>query len=398
MAKPVLDFPVFDSDSHYYEAEDAFIRHVPRQWQSRCMQWATVNGRKRLLVGGRVCNFIGNPSFDPIARPGSLDAFFRGKNTEGLEMTEMFGALAPIAEHPEYREREARLRVMDEQGIDAAFAFPTLGVGMQEALVDDVPALNVAFHAFNRWLLEDWGFGADGRIIGAPMICVSDPVAAVAEVEWCAENGARVLAMSTAAVPDGLGGFISPAWPTFDPVWDAIEAADLPVAFHIGAGITRYISTWEPAQTIEMFRSSTFLQTALHDRLVLDLMSALICHGLFDRHPSLRIASIENGASFVPVLFDHLNDTFGKMPQHFKEHPVETFKRHVWVSPFFEDDFVKTREVLGIDRVLFGSDWPHVEGLAEPLSFLEDVPEYTDDELRRVMSDNARDLLGGSVV
>ena len=66
-----LGFRPFDADNHYYEAEDAFIRHIDPSMAKRCMQWAEVNGKKRLLVGGKINKFIPNPTFDPIAAPGS---------------------------------------------------------------------------------------------------------------------------------------------------------------------------------------------------------------------------------------------------------------------------------------------------------------------------------------
>ena len=87
MARP--DFRAFDADNHYYEAEDAFTRHIHPSMAKRCMQWAEVDGKKRLLVGGRINRFIPNPSFDPIARPGSLEDYFRGRNTEGLDLATM---------------------------------------------------------------------------------------------------------------------------------------------------------------------------------------------------------------------------------------------------------------------------------------------------------------------
>ena len=63
----------FDADNHYYEAEDAFIRHVDKKMQGRCMRWAEVGGKKRLLVGGKINHFIPNPTFDPCAKPGALE-------------------------------------------------------------------------------------------------------------------------------------------------------------------------------------------------------------------------------------------------------------------------------------------------------------------------------------
>jgi hypothetical protein len=86
-----LDFAAFDADHHYYEAEDAFIRHVDRRMQPRCMQWATVGGKKRFMVGGKLNRFIPNASFDPVAKPGSLDEYFRGRNPQGKDIASLFG-------------------------------------------------------------------------------------------------------------------------------------------------------------------------------------------------------------------------------------------------------------------------------------------------------------------
>ena len=80
---PQLDYAAFDADNHYYEAEDAFIRHMPKALRKRGMQWAEIDGRKRLLVGGKINRFIPNPTFDPVAVPGCLDEFFRGRNPKG---------------------------------------------------------------------------------------------------------------------------------------------------------------------------------------------------------------------------------------------------------------------------------------------------------------------------
>jgi hypothetical protein len=57
-----IDYPAFDADNHYYEAEDAFTRHIEPKMQRRAMQWGVVNGRKSLLVAGKVNRFIPNPT------------------------------------------------------------------------------------------------------------------------------------------------------------------------------------------------------------------------------------------------------------------------------------------------------------------------------------------------
>ena len=177
-----LDFAIFDADNHYYEAEEAFTRHIDPRMKRRAIEWAMVDGRKTLLVAGKVNRFIPNPTFDPVAKPGCLEQYYRGHNPKNLSMRELFGQLEPI--HRAYRERDERLRVMDAQGIERSFLFPTLGVGMEEALRGDPEALCAAFHAFNAWLAEDWGFAWRERLYGAPMISLVDPAKAVAELEW----------------------------------------------------------------------------------------------------------------------------------------------------------------------------------------------------------------------
>jgi predicted TIM-barrel fold metal-dependent hydrolase len=389
-----VPFAAVDADNHYYESRDAFIRHIEPAMTKRCMQWATIDGRQRLLVGGKVNRFIPNPTWDPIARPGSLDAYFRGKNDKGEDVKTMFGALDPLAEHPEYQDRVERLKVMDAQGLDAAYFFPTLAVGMQQSLAHDLPALVAAFTAFNRWLDEDWGFAFDQRIYAAPVITLADPAAAVAEVEWCLARGARLLCMVPGPVPCGDGTTRSPAHPVYDPVWARIDEAGVTVGIHGGdGGMGDYIRQWEAFDEFQAFVSTPFRLVVMHERQISDTFAALICHGLFDRFPRLRLASIENGGSFVPKLLDELADVYGKMPQAFGRHPVEAFQEHVWVSPYYEDDIVEIAARIGTDHLLFGSDWPHAEGLAEPTMFVTDIPSFSDSEVRAIMRDNALALL-----
>ena len=75
---PVLDYAAFDADNHYYEALDAFTRHVPKAMQPRCVQWAEIEGRKHHLVGGKLARAVRNPTWNPIAKPGAIADFLRG--------------------------------------------------------------------------------------------------------------------------------------------------------------------------------------------------------------------------------------------------------------------------------------------------------------------------------
>jgi predicted TIM-barrel fold metal-dependent hydrolase len=381
-----LGYLPFDADNHYYEAEDAFTRHMDRRMAKRGVEWVELRGRKRILVGGKLDKFIPNPSFDPVSKPGALEEYFRGENPSGKTMAELFGDLEPI--RPEYRDRDARLRKLDEQGVGKALLFPTLGCGLEEPLRHDVEATHAVLGAFNRWLDETWGFAYQERLFAVPMLSLADPREAVAELEWVLGRGARLVYLRPAPVPKPSGS-ASLGDAEHDPFWARVSEAGVTVAFHTGdSGYGRYVKPWEGARSMEGFRGHAFGMATLPGRAVMDTFASLIVHGVFARHPNLRVASIENGSFWVPWLLHNLKKAHGQMGWAFAEPPLETFRRHVWVAPYFEDDARELADLIGVDHVLFGSDYPHAEGLARPLDYLKELKGFTPDEVRRIMRDN----------
>jgi predicted TIM-barrel fold metal-dependent hydrolase len=382
-----LPFLLFDADNHYYEAEDAFTRHIDPRMKKRCLDWAEVNGRKELLVAGKVNRFIPNATFDPVARPGCLDQYYRGNNPEGLSIRDAFGELEPI--RPEYRDRDQRLKVMDEQRIEKAIYFPTLGVGMEEALKEDAEAVHAAFEAFNRWLLDDWGFAYQERIYGAPYISLMDRERAIRELEWALSHDARFIVMRPSFVY-GKGGSRSPADPYFDPFWQIVNDEGVTIVYHGGdAGYGEYMADWGEGGAIQSFGTSPMRSIVLSHKPPFDLMAALISHRLFERFPNLRMASIEMGAFWVAWLLQSLERTYGQTPQYFPENPIDTFLRHIWIAPFHEDSLLELKNLLGAENMLLGSDWPHAEGLADPTEFVNELEGFDDAEIKSVMRDNA---------
>ena len=99
-----LDFQPFDADNHYYESLDAFTRHVPKQMQARCVQWAEIGGHKHHIVGGKLAHAVKNPTWNPIAKPGAISAFLRG-NPEGTNMMAALREREPLPRllHPQRR-------------------------------------------------------------------------------------------------------------------------------------------------------------------------------------------------------------------------------------------------------------------------------------------------------
>ena len=101
-----------------------------------------------------------------------------------------------------------------------------------------------------------------------------------------------------------------------------------------------------------------------------------VCHGALSRFPELKVAVIENGSAWLVPLLDELADIYKKMPRGV---PRATRSRsssdRIHISPFWEDDLGELAELIGVDRVLFGSDYPHPEGLAEPASYVDELTE-----------------------
>jgi predicted TIM-barrel fold metal-dependent hydrolase len=389
-----LGFPVFDADNHYYEALDAFTRHLPKEYARRGVFWIEMNGKPRLMAGKQLWRFIPNPTFDPIAQPGSLDAYFRGINPKGQDVREAFGNLDALADHPEYQNRDARIAVMDEQGVEATIMFPTLGVGAEEALRHDVDALYAVFHAFNLWVDEDWGYNHLDRIYSAAMISLLDERKALEELDFVLERGARVICLRAGPLLTASGGR-SPADPIYDPFYAKVAEAGAVVGIHSGdAGYDRYATDWGASQEMEAFRADPFKRMLLNNRPIYDTVSAFLAHGLFHRHPTLKVATIESGSSWLPEVVKALKKTHSQIPQLFPGDPFEQLHRNLWVSPFFEDDIRGLADLIGVDKILMGSDWPHAEGLPAPTDYIKDLDGFSDDEIRKIMYENARALIG----
>ena len=383
-----------DADNHYYEPLDAFTRHLDPAFRDRGVKPVQEGKRTYLLIGGKLNRFIPNPTFDPIIVPGCLDPLFRGQIPEGVDPRSLM-KVEPLRQ--EYRDRDLRIETMDEQGLGAALLFPTLGCGVEQALAHDIPATMATLHAFNRWLEEDWGFDYEGRIIAAPMLSLADPEAAVVELESLLERGARVVHVRPAPVPAAHGSSRSLGDPVFDPIWARLAEASVPVAFHLGdSGYEgRMAAAWGGSDHFEGFGNLDVLSRVLvADRAIHDTVAALIVHGALARHPGLRIASIENGSDWVHLLAKRLRKQANQTPWVFAEDPVDTIRRHVFTTPYLEEDLEKLVDLIGVDRVLFGSDWPHGEGVARPLDFQKELGAFDEQAVQRIMHDNCAELLG----
>jgi len=123
MVSRELSFPLFDADNHLYETEEALTKFLPEEYRG-AIQYVQVNGRTKIAVRGRISEYIPNPTFEVVARPGAMEEYFRVGNPEGKDRREIFGE--PMRSIPAFREPGPRLELMDELGISQTLMFPTL--------------------------------------------------------------------------------------------------------------------------------------------------------------------------------------------------------------------------------------------------------------------------------
>jgi predicted TIM-barrel fold metal-dependent hydrolase len=390
MPTPPLDIPVFDADNHLYETRDALTKYLPDRYK-RAIDYVEVRGRTKIVVRGQISEYIPNPTFDVVARPGAQEDFYRYGNPEGKSRREIFGE--PMRAIPAFREPAARVQLMDEQGLDRTLMFPTLASLVEERMRDDPELIHAVIHGLNQWLHETWQFNYEDRIFTTPVISLPIVERAIEELEWVVERGARAVLIRPAPVP-GFRGSRSFGLPEFDPFWEKVVEADILVAMHSSdSGYDRYANDWMGNDSEMLpFQPQAFRMLSAW-RPVEDAVSALICHGALSRFPQLKVAVIENGSTWTEPLLRNLADVYKKMPQDFLEDPVEVFKRNIYVSPFWEEDLAALADLIGVDHVLFGSDYPHPEGLAEPASYVKELEGVPEESVRKIMGGNLARLM-----
>ncbi len=390
MSERASGIAVFDADNHLYETRDALTKFLPERLRG-VIDYVELRGRTKIVVRGQISEYIPNPTFDVVARPGAQEEYYRRGNPEGKSRREIFGE--PVRCLPAWREPAPRLELMDEQGIDRTLMFPTLASLVEERMRDDPELVHAVIHALNEWLHETWQFDYAGRIFTTPVITLPIVERAIEELEWVVARGARAVLIRPAPVP-GFRGPRSFGLPEFDPFWQRVVDLDVLVAMHSSdSGYERYANEWM-GENSEMlpFQPQAFRMLQAW-RPVEDAVSALVAHGALSRFPTLKVAVIENGSSWVEPLLKAMADLYKKMPSEFAEDPVTVVRRNIHISPFWEEDLGELAQILGVDRVLFGSDYPHPEGLGDPVTYLDELAGLSDGDVAKIMGGNLSRLM-----
>jgi predicted TIM-barrel fold metal-dependent hydrolase len=381
-----------DADNHYYETDDCFTRYIDPEFRDRAVHIVRdSDGPGRPYLGTEPLYFLTSNPSDLVGKPGVV-VQKKSQRYEPLSPDEL---MRPN-EIPEFARRAARLRWMDEQAIDAVLLFPGLTLTVEHQLRDDRDVCVANMRAFNRWLDDEWGFAYEQRIFAVPFLTLVDLDEAVRDVEWALERGARAVHLLFAPVYGK-----SVADPYFDPFWARLAEARVPVCFHgCDSGYSELFSVqWGESPRPPAHAQSAFQRAMFYgERPIMDTLASLVLHNLFGRFRDLQAMSIENGSAWLPYLLrviDQAEKTGAQghwLGGRIDDHPSAIFRRHVSVAPFDDDDVREIVDLIGADRVLLGSDYPHPEGFPQPRQFF-DGAGLTPAERTLVEHDNAAALL-----
>ena len=389
---PKLGYGISDADQHFYEAPDSITKYLDPTYR-HAFRWIDLDGRRSLLLNNKLYTLIPNPTYDPVGSPGAMAEYFRGHNPEGKTVKELCGPLQPLEQS--FRYREPRMQVLDQQGVDFCIMLPTQALGLEEMLWEDPGAVVACMRSLNRWTHEEWSWNVDDRVVVTGVITLIDPVEAERELETLIEQGCKVIGMRPGPVKVP-GHSYSIGDPMYDRFWARCAEAGVIVGIH--AADTSYSTQqamWGETGKVGWKQTPLAEIMAVHtERPIFDTMAAMISHGVFDRHPKLKVAVLELGTGWIPELFRRMKIAYGKMPQTFAQDPIQNFVDHVWVMPFAEDDVADLVRYLPIENVIYGSDWPHPEGLADPEDYVFDLQAFTPAEQKLIMRDNLRKLAG----
>ncbi|MCY3961582.1 MAG: amidohydrolase, partial [bacterium] len=144
-----LDFPVFDADNHMYETTEALTKHLPDSHRG-LIDYIDHNGRTKIMVRGKISEYIPNPTFQRVGSPGAQEEYFKHGNPDGKSRREI---MKPIDALPGFFSPEPRLELMDELGLDYAMMYPTLASLVEERFRDAPDECHLVLHALNQWML-----------------------------------------------------------------------------------------------------------------------------------------------------------------------------------------------------------------------------------------------------
>jgi uncharacterized protein len=380
------DVKVVDADTHLTERHDLWTSRAPAAQKDRMPHVEQVEGEATWVVEG---NVMGRAGAGGVVDKDNN----KGRSFEALYEWEIDRI------HTAAYDPVARLAMMDEAGVHAQVIFPnTVGLGGQslsQAVLD--PALRLLclemYNDSNAEMQEASG----NRLLPMAVLPAWDVDACVREAQRCADMSMRGVNITSDPQDQDAPDLANRAW---DPLWEVCAALSLPLHFHIGASLTTMTFfdnyPWPSHDDDTKLAIGGTLLFVGNSRVIVNI----ICSGMLERHPELKIVSVESGAGWMPFTLEALDYEMAENAPKLRNEtlsmsPSEYFKRQIYATMWFErTDLPSLVRAIGEDNILFETDFPHPTCLyPDPLTSAQaNMRELTEEQRNKILGGNAAKL------
>jgi predicted TIM-barrel fold metal-dependent hydrolase len=338
-----LPFRLVSADSHIAEPPDLWTTRMDRQFRDRAPRLVSNEGGDAYVIDGNANIHIGGPI-------GLMATKAKYTNPEVR-----FGMEGRWRDVPEGAyDPAARAAELDREGMDGEIIYTSTGLGF--FALEDLEFRFACFRAFNDWLAEHCG-GAPKQLFGVAIIDTVDVDRGVAELERCVAMGLR-----GAMISIGQRSGASYGDPRFEKFWSAAEALEVPISLHVAASETTWMAT-----------GNRFVDFACVFTPTMYTVLSMIFTGLFDRHPNLKVLSVENDASWPLAVLERMDDRWVLDQIWANERgpaaeitsgrkPSEIFHDHVGCTFMRDRTAIVNRGIIGRENLMWGADFPHFDG------------------------------------
>jgi predicted TIM-barrel fold metal-dependent hydrolase len=349
---------VIDADTHLFETPSMWADHLPVSRRNLAVKiekddlgyaWLTAPGGERIHLA-------------EVHTPGDIATMGqrRVRQRSGLPPSVSFDELLPQDHDP-----AARVGLLDRQGVDEALVFPNFGLFWVRTLEDRLDAQLANMEAWNRWAAEGIQPAGGGRLHPVGHVSLRDPAWLESQLAFLSAAG-----ISAAMVPIGPVDGRPFSHPDLDACWSSFENHGVAVIFHISDGPRPFDDAWYQGDSnpIEPLLMSAFISVT-----PMLALTDLTVGGVLSRHSDLRIGLVEFTSSWFGQFLSSIDACYkfhagynGLAPTHLDLRPSEYLRRHVRLATFGFEHPAQLASAFG-DLYMFGSDYPHAEGLAHPL-------------------------------
>ena len=368
-----------DADGHILEAADLWERYLEPRYRQRALRLRTdaqgleyleIDGTPSKMVRRGMLGMLGGMDRNIVdVLPSPDHTYVRGASFGAMDMRE-------------------RLQRLDQEGLEAAFLYPTLGV-LWEAECTDLDLAQAYTRAYNRWII-DYCADSGGRLIPIAHLSLGDPEAAAQELARAVGDGAR-------------GGWVAPftmtrkahGHPDHDRLFAAAQDLDVPLAIH-----PTFEPKWAVPGRFEHLHGAHFFLNVTSADAVRHAFTSFFQFAVFDRFPRLKLVLLESGGGWIGYWLDRMDgyasSLLGRGVLPLKEKPSAYFRRQCWISCDPDERTIPAlMDLYGPDRFFWASDFPHPDHTGNYIAELEELAEKLQPTGRaQLLGDNVRSCYG----